>query len=167
MAGQWKGVLNSPFEMSIALLEDWQNESLPGFGNGGMKHLAPVGNVSIVVSVLYPPLPPLIMRPVCVFETFLLGLSSNENHLGSCLLGRWWLGQGGGAGAPRWEGGGKPPEPSHSSGSKDPNVNWSFHKAISNWQTRPSDMELDQKLRPYQLCFTADIWIRTIDFPGT
>ena len=66
----------------------------------------------MVVSVLCPPLPPLIMRPVCGFLTFLFGLSSIENHLGSCLLGRWWLGQGGGAGAPRWGGGGKPPEPS-------------------------------------------------------
>ena len=52
-----------------------------------MKHLVPVGNVSMLVSVLYPPLPPLIMRPVCGFLTFLFGLSSIENHLGSCLLG--------------------------------------------------------------------------------
>ena len=26
------------------------------------------------------------------------------HQLGNCLLGRWWLGQGGGVGAPRWEG---------------------------------------------------------------
>ena len=42
----------------------------------------------------------------------------DTNHLlDNCLLGRWWLGQGGGGGTLRWEGE-KPPEPSSASRSE-------------------------------------------------
>ena len=44
----------------------------------------------------------------------LIGLHYKFHQLGNCLLGRWWLEQGGGGGAPRWE---TPPGPSPGSQS--------------------------------------------------
>ena len=78
-----------------------------------MEQLATGGNVSTLLAEL--PNPPLMAKPALnasiddsafdllkVFNNFIISseLYLSEN-LGSCQVGRWWLEQGGGGGAPR------------------------------------------------------------------
>ena len=109
----------------------WEGRWIPGRGKGGMVQLASAGNVSMLDLA---PIPPLIMKPAIyhlweLYEmqtTILCFQWTNQNsvwgkshsfdpdenhHLGICLLGNWWFGQGNGGGTLGWEGE-KPPGPS-------------------------------------------------------
>ena len=107
------------------MIQDKEQDWLPGEGNGGMEQLESGGRVSMLVAV---PDPPVIIRPVLkdctkhkqivpvfVFELIAVLLEEKatvlvgNTHLCICPLGSRWLGQGGGGGGGDGE---KPPEPS-------------------------------------------------------